>query len=117
MDCKGGFFYWEQPLLRRAGGVEKFGGAVGEEFRGQQVVRMIFVCEADGGKTVVVFQIWIERNVVGFERKRGCVGEQEHGAGVVALQRFLISSTPGGNVGREGAHGEAQRLELEAGID
>ena len=45
------------------------------------------------------------------------MGEQEHGAGVVVLQRFLISSTPGGDVGRKSTHGECERLQVEARVD
>ena len=117
VNRKSGFFYREQPLFRCAGGVQKFGGAVGEEFRGQQIVRMIFVREADSRKAVIVFQTRIERNVVGFERKRCGVGEQEHGAGVVVLQRLLIRRSPSRNVGGKSAQGECERLQVKTRVD
>src|SRR4029077_4178760 len=97
------FFDGIVPFLLRTSCVEKFEGAVLLPRGELEIVGMVFVSHAQGRQAPSILEFRIERETVGFERKRGAVATNAHGAREVVADSILEALAPARRIWRKAA--------------
>src|SRR3989440_5367565 len=105
-----------RPFLFGSCGVEKLHGALAEPVGKLDVVRMVFVREAESRKAPGIFQVGIKRKAVALDRKRCAVAEKFHGAREIVGQSILESLAPARRAGRQATHSKPDGSLVEAGV-
>src|SRR5438034_868938 len=106
----------ETPLFVRTGGVKKFVSACEHPIPELQIIRMIFVGQAERRQTPGIFQIRIERKTVVLDREGCTMAEDFHGAVEIVREGGLEVLAPAWHPGGQTSESKTDGREIEASI-